>query len=220
MSSLAGYYCLECVQAAPYIGHFGLLGLPDLTPTLDGAEVSGCSGATFGLIREALRGIGIVRSDLERFARWLGQHEGHRKALDLDGSDPDVEEIDLDAWDNEWSDDQAAACGAAQDFDRFDPGFIRATYLVVCTMCATESRAPEDDVLLPPASPTLTPEGVAAFLALSARWDAVLTHGWTGAVDPIDFLPTLATFLQAHTTHPLEVRLHPTPAGSKLWIPV
>jgi hypothetical protein len=187
---------------------------------MDGAEVSECSGATFGLVREALRGIGIVRSDLERFARWLGEHQGHKKALDLDGSDPEVEEIEPDAWDNKWGDDQLEAYRAAQDCDRFEPGFIRATYSVFCPACVTESRAPEDDVLLPPASPTLTHDSVAEFLALSARWDAVETHGWTGAVDPIDFLPTLADFLRTHATHPLEVRLHPTPPGSGLWVPV
>lgn len=204
MSATAGFWCLTCRCHGPIVGDFGFLGAPDIKARTDGRLSSSDAKAvtpTFGYFYDVLAGVGIWRPDLDDFAAWLREHEGHDFALDFNGENADLRALDADpdvrAQTNAlWDDlDDRRARGLE------DGTLVRGIYTVRCQECGDVVAAQNSDVLRPIRDWQPTPDAVRAF---AERWrDAEDMYRVDGALDQYEFLPELIAFFDAHTGHDL-----------------
>jgi HEAT repeat protein len=185
--------CLACRVRAPDLGDFGRIGLPILDPAPRKGEEQ-----SFGFIYEGLREMGMLALEVEAFAAFLKEHDGHRLAFASDGQIDEYGGSDADAAVERWP-------SRTRSFRFSKRGFVQARYQLRCERCDSVVSS-SDSHLLRPFDPL--PLTNAKRKAFAERVVAEVEEGFrrTG-VFPEQDASVFAEFLEEHEGHPITASL-------------
>jgi hypothetical protein len=217
MSESCTIVCLDCRKAGPSIGDYGFLGWPsmDERPTEPADEQWEWLARPFGYIRRVFLDMGICTDELEHFAAFMRQHDGHYLGIASEGrlqhDDDNGQEI-VSAIERSHQIEQPLSYKELQE--RAVDGFVVGKYSLQCSCGASHLAAPS--TILKPLPETLWTPNVLArlrdLLTLETDFwrttDPLLDPGEAGG-QPLSDLRQIEAFVTAHLRHGVLARVVP-----------
>jgi hypothetical protein len=209
MSQTAGIACLTCREHGPLVGDYGYLGLPGIEPLRVSTASGGDEGMpSFGFLYEGLAAVGLQRFDLDECAAWLRRHAGHRLALDVEGNNDEVVELEEDetvgeAAEKLWEGAEERLKAALKSGE-----YRLARHKVACPGCKVDLVSSEPEPFRAFQPRTLGKEQAGQFLERWGQTDDCWTYRLYGAVDPFEgYMQAVIPFVEKHAEHGLVVEL-------------
>lgn len=209
MSQTAGVACLTCRRHGPLVGDYGYVGLP-ASESLESCEVSGGSDEpSFGYLYEGLKAVGLRRFDLDSLAEWLQEHAGHRFAINLGDSNPEVDEMEEEDGVGEAAEELWDSLEARLEDELANGTYVQARHKATCLECNVHVLSPDLDPFHAYPPYRIDEEAAAMFVE---RWGHPDAESWCyhpgTAVDPLEeYMPALIGLIREHASHGVQIEL-------------